>query len=254
MNDEQRLLASAVLDDAATSDERARATADPEVRAEIERLRSVRAQLRTGIEPDPTRREATIAAALAAFDAGRHDAVVAPAATSVGARRRARWLAPLAAAAALVVIVVGAVVAGRNDDELDDAAAPPTELPTAATDDRDASAAAEEAPAAATAGEGRAGAPPSSDASESADQLVATAPATEVLRTPEDLAAFAQRRLTLDAPAAGDNSACAVGTPLGSAFFVVGGEEVPVAVFEVEGSAVAVDPADCSVVARAVLP
>ena len=45
-----------------------------------------------------------------------------------------------------------------------------------------------------------------------------------------------------------------MGTPLGSAFFVVGGAEVPVEVFEVDGVAIAVDVVDCSVVARAPLP
>ena len=50
MNDDQRLLASAVLDDAVTSEERTRAEADPEVRAEIERLRAVRDQLQVDVD------------------------------------------------------------------------------------------------------------------------------------------------------------------------------------------------------------
>lgn len=256
MNDEQRLLASAVLDDAATSDERTRAGADPEVRAEIERLQAVRDQLRAGVEPDPARREASIAAALAAFEVGG-DRVAAPPPPSLDARRRARWLGPLAAAAALVVIVVGAVLAGGDDDGGDDAASPAaTELAPAVAVDRDATAGAEEAATASTAGEASAAGAPSPAASDltASDQLVATAPAAaEVLRTPAELAAFAQRRLALDAGAVGEVT-CAEGTPLGSAFFVVGGAEVPVEVFEVDGAAIAVDVVDCSIVARAPLP
>ena len=72
MNDDQRLLASAALDGAVTAEERARAEADPEVVAEIERLRAVRdGAAGRRRHPTPTRREAAIAAALAAFDDGR---------------------------------------------------------------------------------------------------------------------------------------------------------------------------------------
>ena len=74
-----------------------------------------------------------------------------------------------------------------------------------------------------------------------------------MLRTPDELAAFAERRIALGAGAAGEVT-CALGTPLGSAFFVVDGAEVPVEVFEVDGEAIAVDLVDCSVVARAPLP
>ena len=141
MNDDQRLLASAALDGAVTTEERARAEADPEVRAEIERLRAVRDQLRADVAPDP--------AAAGGVDRRRPRGVRRAAATvsplprrrRSTARRRARWLAPLAAAAAVVVIVVGAVVAGGGDDGSDDAAAPAaTELAPAAAADRDATA------------------------------------------------------------------------------------------------------------------
>ena len=227
------------------------------MRAEIERLRAVRDQLRTDVAPDPVRREASITAALAAFDVDG-DRVAAPPPPSLEGRRRARWLAPLAAAAALVVIVVGAVIVGGDDEGSDDAAAPAaSELAPAAAVDRDATAGAEEAATASTAGETSAGAAPPSPAAPdltASDQLLATAPAAaEVLRTPDELAAFAERRIALDDAGGAGEATCALGTPLGSAFFVVGNAEVPVDVFEVDGVAIAVD-VDCSVVARAPLP
>ena len=71
MNDEQQLLASAYLDGALTDEERARAEADPEVMAAVERLGELRRALAAVEPPDRARRDAAINAALEVFDAER---------------------------------------------------------------------------------------------------------------------------------------------------------------------------------------
>ena len=123
MNDDQRLLANAYLDGEVSAEERARAEADPEVVAEVARLRAVSEALRVTDEPDPQRREAAIHAALDAFElrpaatiATTPELPVAPP-VSLDARRRARWLRPLAAAAAVVVLIAGGVALLRDRDE-----------------------------------------------------------------------------------------------------------------------------------------
>lgn len=263
MNDAQRLLASAALDGAVTSEERARAEADPEVVAEIERLRTVRAALQVAAEPDTDRRESSIATALAAFDTD--SSVTAPPPASLEARRRTRWIAPLAAAAAVAVIAVGAVVALQDGDSDDDLASTSATVvsPAAAADtaaggegesapdmlvpegaeDGDLSA---EAPAAAT------------DAAEAtaAESELSTRPAIETLRTPDELADFAGRSPGVEEATDASEATCAVGTLLGTAYYVVGGTEVLVEVFEVADphEAVAVELDSCDVVARAPLP
>ncbi|HUS41289.1 MAG TPA: hypothetical protein VMY16_01365 [Ilumatobacteraceae bacterium] len=146
MNDDLTLLASAYLDDDITVDERERVEGDPDVLAEVERLRLVRALL-SDVEPAAISvREAQLAAALGAWErlpeaersgvrrdvtpGGIDAAAVAGAAsvtapTPLSARRRAprrsstRWLT--GAAAALVLVLAGGVAlqlssAGGTDD------------------------------------------------------------------------------------------------------------------------------------------
>jgi hypothetical protein len=131
MNDDPTLLASAYLDGDVTADERARAERDPDVVAEVERLRAVRALLGDLEAPAISLREAHLAAALDAWErlpeaertgarrdqtpAGIDAAAVAGAAsvtapTPINARRRptsTRWLT--GAAAALVLVLAGGV-------------------------------------------------------------------------------------------------------------------------------------------------
>ena len=134
MNDDLTLLASAYLDGDVTADERARVHDDPDLLAEVERLRSVRALL-SDVEPQAISvREAQLATALGIWDripepertGARRDAtpigidaaavagaasVTAP--TPLNGRRRTsrtsstRWLT--GAAAALVLVLAGGV-------------------------------------------------------------------------------------------------------------------------------------------------
>jgi hypothetical protein len=113
--DARRLLASAYLDGELTPAERAEVETDPLVLAEVEALRSVRAQLAAVPAADATRREAAIAAAMAATGSE----VRTPPRPSIESRRRARWFAPLAAAAAAAVLVVGGIVALRTTGDDD---------------------------------------------------------------------------------------------------------------------------------------
>jgi hypothetical protein len=141
MNDDPTFLASAYLDGDVTDDERARVEADPELLAEVERLRAVRMLLADSEPPSISVREAQLAAALATWDrlpeaertgarrdvtpAGIDAAAVAGAAavtapTALRDRRRAgssRWL--VGAAAALVLVLAGGVALqlASNDDD-----------------------------------------------------------------------------------------------------------------------------------------
>ena len=162
MNDDQRLLANAYLDGEVSAEERARAEADPEVVAEVDRLRAVAEALRVTDAPDPQRRDAAIDAALDAFElrpaatiATTPELPVAPP-VSLDARRRARWLRPLAAAAAVVVLIAGgvALLGNRDDDNGDDASSllSADEAAPAATERADVPAEGTEAAAAETAG------------------------------------------------------------------------------------------------------
>ena len=84
MNDDDdfTLLASAYLDNEVTPDERAHVDADPELLAEVERLRTVRLVLADMEPPSITMREAHLAGALDAWDR-------LPATERTGARRDA---------------------------------------------------------------------------------------------------------------------------------------------------------------------
>jgi hypothetical protein len=142
MNDDLTLLASAYLDDEVTVDERAQVENDPDLLAEVERLRTVRvllgdvepaaisvreAQLSSALdvwerlpeaERTGARRDATPAGVNAAAIAG---AATVTAPTPLANRRRGtstRWLS--GAAAALVLVLAGGValqLASGNDDD-----------------------------------------------------------------------------------------------------------------------------------------
>lgn len=153
MSDDLELLASAYLDGDVTPDERGRVEADPELVAEVERLRVVRAVLADAEPPALSMRERHLAAALDAWDRlpesertgtvrDRTPAglVTPPPPTPLAARRQARqrtWM--LAAAAGLVVVLGGGIVVssllggGDGSDDTDTAAVAETEAP-AATD------------------------------------------------------------------------------------------------------------------------
>lgn len=141
MNDDNDLLASAYLDGDVTADERALVEADPELLADVDRLRAVRMLVGDVEPPAISVREAHLAAALGAWDrlpeaertGARRDltpsgidaaavagaaAVTAP--TPLRERRRtrsSRWL--VGAAAAMVVVLAGGValqLSSNGDD------------------------------------------------------------------------------------------------------------------------------------------
>ncbi len=134
MTDDLHELASAYLDGRADADERARVQASPELLAEVERMRVIRAVV-SDVEPPPISvREEHLAAALGAWDrlpevertGARRDAtptgadataVAAAAAVTRPERRRSRSAAWWGAAAAAGLVVVGAgVVLARLGD------------------------------------------------------------------------------------------------------------------------------------------
>lgn len=127
MTDDQYLLASVYADDAASSDERAQAEADPEVMAEVARIRELQAAL-ADVEPAQSGlRSSAIAAAMARFD-DRPPITVAAAAS---ARRAFPWARSLSvAAAAVAVLAIGAVALDgtRGGDGDDSAASTATEM------------------------------------------------------------------------------------------------------------------------------
>jgi negative regulator of sigma E activity len=158
MNDDQYLLASAYLDGELDAAERAAAASDPEVMAEVDRLRALQADVRFVEPPSDAVRESAITAALDEFDALFTAAtrtletqpLPASPARVVEFRPRpayARWLG--AAAAVVAIGFVGVVVArsaGGGDDD-DAGAADLQALDDAAGSDAD-SARIAEAPAA----------------------------------------------------------------------------------------------------------
>jgi len=265
MNDEQDLLASAYLDGALTSEERARAEADPEVMAAVDRLAELRRALAVVEPADPARRDAAIAAALHAFDA--EPAPRAPV-TPLASRRFSGWLVS-AAAAALVVAVVGGIIAvsgGGGDDDDDSAGGAAAtvmsdlEAPTAADTDageqrgEDASSAAAttaatEAAPGTTAATGNPTVAP--------DETVTATYSALLVTSPRQLTRFAR-----DALRSGQTSAdvartsCDEGRWLGSAIYDVDGVATPVEVFlaDDDSEVRAVDASTCEVVARAPAP
>lgn len=264
-------LANAYVDGELSSDDRARAEADPEVLAAVADLQAVRQALRTVPAPDASQRERVIAAALAvhaelAAGAVRPAAVPTPISRP---RRRARvaW-GGLAAAAALIAVVAAGAVLVRNDGSGDDAAstgataqvdaaeratagtsleapmaasgAEPTSEATSKTSVSSATAAAA-APAAGTAGDDQASPAPAPGVGE-------TSP-LPALGSLDDLAAFAAGRPTAESALGG--SACSGGTFVGRAVYTApDGTSVVVDVFLADGDAVARATATCAIVAR----
>lgn len=265
--DERRLLASAYLDDELSPADRARAEADPAVLAEVEALRSVRAALAAVPAPDPGRRDAAIAAAVAT--AGT--TVEAPPQPTVEARRRARWYAPLAAAAAVAVLVVGGIVALRDGGGDDDAGSSdvtrqaPAETQTADEDDNEAgeaaatTAAVADAPDAAAPPTAAGGAETTQTAGESATEATTSAEETEdsfdasapIVRGGPDLLALVEIEEAAgsdrtESPAAARSPQCELGT------FVTFARYQPSAAGEPVDIEVIVDPSGIVLAADAV--
>jgi hypothetical protein len=275
MNDEQYLLASAYVDGALTSEERARAEADPDVMAAVARLHDLRGDL-GDVEPaDPARREAAISAALDVFDGlAAKPTPVAPV-TPLHSRRRGGWLVS-AAAAALVVVVAGGIIAVNNDNDGDDDAGGDAAMATL-SDEGAVTEAAETVPGATLAAQstadarsdeaGGAGTMPAADSDATAAPGTTTAAAAEgtitatygavILGSPDDLAMYADN--TLRVGVADDMLSvptCDEGTWLGSATYLMDGVETAVEVFlAADGDEVlAVDASTCDVVARTPAP
>jgi len=120
-------LASAHLDGTTSAEEAARVAADPALLARVEELRAVRDAVAALPPIDPARREAAIAASLAAFaEEGAAAAALAPVASlaAVAARQRqspARYLRLVGAAAAVVLLAALVPLLGKLG-ESDDAA------------------------------------------------------------------------------------------------------------------------------------
>ena len=236
MTDDPTILASAYLDGDVDADERARVESSPELLAEVDRLRQVRAVLTDVPDVSISSRELHLANALDAWDrlpepertgslrditpTGVDAAARAGAATvsspSRSSRRSGRrgarsnvWLG--AAAAGLVIVLAGGLlIRSANSSNHDD---------SAAESSSDASASADTAPPAAVAADsvqeseieraasGGTEAAPSENASDVDTDLDSEAPPSDtgdltILLTPDDLADFAAA--ALDAPTSGD--------------------------------------------------
>jgi hypothetical protein len=116
-------LASAHLDGATSPEEAARVAADPSVQARVEELRAAREAVSELPPIDPERRDAAIAAALAAFedDARAASALRGTAVTPLAPRRTvsapARRLLGAAAVIALLALVVPMLLSSTGDDD-----------------------------------------------------------------------------------------------------------------------------------------
>lgn len=288
MNDDLILLASAYLDDDLSADDRARVDGDPELLAEVERMRRVRAALADVDPPSPAAREWAIAAALAAAPPQ------APPVASLDARRRARWVAPVAAAA-VGVLAVGAVIAGLRtggDDEAADGADATEEVAEGGgsadtlgagevLNDDGVGRTADQAPEdEADVGEG----PPAADTQLSSDATAAAgttvaasgattgAPATSaagttatagtggvglpLLRSERQLLAFAEDGSVnryVEAPeeveGTADAAGCDLGEVVGVAVYRLDGDDIVVDVVRDADEVLAVDPVHCAVIA-----
>ncbi len=187
MNDDLNLLASAYLDGDATADERALVEAEPELLAQVEQFRLVRALLADTEPSSISVRESLLSNALDAWDrvpeaerTGLRDSTP----ISLADRRRAtanRRL--LAAAAAIVIVLAGGIVlqvvsSGGNDDTASDAA---TQADATIASERASESASEPASVQESAD------PPTADADEASPSL--QAPAAGSLETGIDIAA-----------------------------------------------------------------
>ncbi len=287
MNDDLNLLASAYLDGDATADERALVEAEPELLAQVEQFRRVRALLAVTEPSSISVRESLLATALAAWDrvpeaerTGSRDSTP----TSLADRRRAtanRRL--LAAAAAIVFVLAGGIVlqvvsSGGNDDTVADSATQvdATIASARAADSASEQAAAQESADAPTAGADQASPSLQTPAAGSLETGIdiAAPPADdslERLETPAELAIFASDAVGApgdpNVPAAtsgpvdlSESEAALVEWPLClGADFVVGPAlygDVPVVVGvdESRDMALAYRADGCAEVARARLP
>jgi hypothetical protein len=120
-------LASAHLDGATTPEEAARVAADPALQARVVELRQVRAAMAAAPAIDPARRDAAIAAALAAFTEDARPSQASASVTSLAAvtdRRGSsgRAVRALGAAAAVVVLALLVPLLGRLAQSTDDEA------------------------------------------------------------------------------------------------------------------------------------
>jgi hypothetical protein len=151
MNEDFTILASAYLDGAATPEERAQVTSSPDLLAEVERQRLVRALLADVETSSISLREQHLAAALGAWDrlpdaertgaarditpqgidpatAAAASTISTPPPTSLEGRRRsktARWMGAAAAALALVLaggVVLQSISSDDDDDSISSAA------------------------------------------------------------------------------------------------------------------------------------
>lgn len=254
MNDDQFLLASAYLDDDVDSAARARAEADPEVMAEVARMRSARDAMRDVETPDPARREQALAAAMSTFvdripvGQGPRDRVRA------SRSHRSWWGGIAAAAAALVVIVAGAVVLrnmGGGDDSATSAIESPSDQLSAANESSAGNTSAARPNAAADdtdSGGAPAGEAPSAAATIAPGTTTTNGSFTTVLATPQDLIRFADAMSDGDQPQPTDSPTCTgPGDYLGPATY--GGS--PVEVFLDGRVATALDATTCAVLAEA---
>jgi len=202
-------LASAVFDDEATADARARVEASPELRDEMVFYGRLRAGL-AEVEVPAGARDAAVAAALTAFDddiaantvAARDPEQVA-AVTSLDARRRRtmRWLGG-AAAAAVAVIAIGAISRSATNDSNSSSAATDVGNQLAESNKQTQESAALDSQASITYGDAAGGAPVNSTAAASAP--APSLPAIEgpaavspwfdapTFDTPEQLAAYVE--------------------------------------------------------------
>jgi hypothetical protein len=257
MTDDQILLASAYLDGDLDGPERARAEADPEVMAEVARLREARALLRAVEAPDPARREQAITAALRTRAGQQPAAPVVPLST-----RRPWWTAAGVAAAVLALAVAGIVVGGRIGGDDDDSASVSSATAGASTQDRNAAAPAPAAASATTAAGSATTAAASGTAAAEATSGGTTAAATSgaapaattpiQLDSPAALATFAATTSSLQQATAAGVDTCGGGRYIGRANYGPG--HVAVEVFVVGTDAVALDATSCAEVARAPLP
>jgi hypothetical protein len=113
-------LASAQLDGELTAEEAARATGDPEVARRLTAFDAVRTAVRADVPVDGGRRDAAVAAALAAFDDA---AVEGPGGslTPISAARsgRLRWAKAVGVAAAVALLAAVAPLLLDGDDDAD---------------------------------------------------------------------------------------------------------------------------------------
>ncbi len=221
------LLASAYLDGEATEAERARVVDDPLLRAEVDRLRDVRAIVADVPAPRVSVREAHLASALEAWERIPQERDATPVGATSATRRRRnqattnRWM--LAAAAAIVVVLAGGLTLRSltdRDDGADDADTFAADEPAATEDGDDAGAVAEAeslelSQAVEEAEEAVAPAvTPDPDTADldtdpAADEVVAAPPPDDdlaVLATPSELALFAADALAADGDVAAANA------------------------------------------------